>query len=286
MAISKIILNGVTQIDLTQDTVANAAHIMNGYVGHLVDGTQVTGTGQGSGTLISKTITLNGTYDPDDDNADGYSGVTVNVQNGASMAEVSNTYGTEIIVSSAQGATPSVTRHTLYFEYEDGTTETEYVYYDDTLVGTAITATTPTTRSNKTVTSAQLDGVEWYSYTPPTPEPEPEPEPVTENFETLFDDNIDIQSNGGDAANTGYMWIPSLANVNISDGSRWRITIDGVSYVKTASYESRLNQIAILYGESGNENIAFYNGDGAWVGYVVNRTTGNVALKIERAVTS
>ena len=50
MAISKIILNGVTQIDLTQDTVANASHIMNGYVGHLVDGTQVTGTGQGGST--------------------------------------------------------------------------------------------------------------------------------------------------------------------------------------------------------------------------------------------
>lgn len=284
MAISKIILNGVIQIDLTQDTVANASHIMNGYVGHLVDGTQVTGTGQGSGTLISKTITLNGTYDPDDDNVDGYSGVTVNVQNGASMAEVSNTYGTEIIVSSAQGTTPSVTRHTLYFEYEDGTTETEYVYYDDTLVGTAITATTPTTRSNKTVTSAQLDGVEWYSYTPPTPEPEPEP--VAENFETLFDDNIDIRPNGEGDANTGYIWLSSLANVDISDGSRWRITVDGVSYVKTASYESRLNQIAILYGESGNENIAFYNGNGAWIGYVADRATGNVALKIERAVTS
>jgi len=34
MAISKIILNGVTQMDLTQDTVANASHIMNEYVGH------------------------------------------------------------------------------------------------------------------------------------------------------------------------------------------------------------------------------------------------------------
>lgn len=54
MAISKIILNGVTQIDLTQDTVANASHIMNGYIGHLVDGTQVTGTGQ-SGSAPSQT---------------------------------------------------------------------------------------------------------------------------------------------------------------------------------------------------------------------------------------
>lgn len=280
MAISKIILNGVTQIDLTQDTVANASHIMNGYVGHLVDGTQVTGTGQGSGTLISKTITLNGTYDPNDDNADGYNSITVNVQNGASMTEVSNTYGTEIVVSSAQGATPSVTRHILYFEYEDETTETEYVYYDDTLVGTAITTTTPTTRGNKTVTSAQLDGIEWYSYTPPTPTPDP----VTENFETLFDNNIDIYPNGDGA--TGYLWISSLADVNIPDESRWRITIDGVSYIKTASYDSRISRIGILWGENGNETMIFYKDNEAWIGYVVDRETGTIALKIERAITS
>ena len=33
----------------------------------------------GASTLVSKTITQNGTYDPTDDNADGYSSVTVNV---------------------------------------------------------------------------------------------------------------------------------------------------------------------------------------------------------------
>ena len=33
----------------------------------------------GSATLITKTITENGTYDATDDNADGYSEVTVNV---------------------------------------------------------------------------------------------------------------------------------------------------------------------------------------------------------------
>ena len=37
-------------------------------------------TGGGS-TLVSKTITQNGEYDPEDDNADGYSDVTVNVPN-------------------------------------------------------------------------------------------------------------------------------------------------------------------------------------------------------------
>lgn len=38
-----------------------------------------TGGGGGGSTLITKSITLNGTYDATDDNADGYSSVTVNV---------------------------------------------------------------------------------------------------------------------------------------------------------------------------------------------------------------
>ena len=58
MAISKVILNGTTQIDLTTDTVTNSAHIMNGYVGHLADGTQTTGTGQGGGTPSATAHTL------------------------------------------------------------------------------------------------------------------------------------------------------------------------------------------------------------------------------------
>ena len=66
MAISKLILNGVTQMDLTTDTVTNSAHIMSGYIGHLADGTQVTGTGQGSGgsssgQTVTGTITGTGT---------------------------------------------------------------------------------------------------------------------------------------------------------------------------------------------------------------------------------
>lgn len=47
MAINKVIYGGNTLIDLTSDTVTDAAHIMQGYVGHLADGTVVTGTGSG-----------------------------------------------------------------------------------------------------------------------------------------------------------------------------------------------------------------------------------------------
>lgn len=122
--------------------------------------------------LVQKTITLNGTYAAEDEQGapDGYDEVTVNVQNGATMTEVANTYGTGVIISSAQGVTPSATRHTIYFEFEDETDLTVYAYYDNAFISSAITATTPTTYDNKTVTLAQLDGVTWYSYTPtPTP---------------------------------------------------------------------------------------------------------------------
>ncbi len=87
MAISKIILNGVTQMDLTQDTVADASHIRSGFTGHLNDGTSATGSYSGtSPTLTTKSITANGTYDASSDNADGYSSVTVNVSGGGGFS--------------------------------------------------------------------------------------------------------------------------------------------------------------------------------------------------------
>lgn len=41
MAIAKLILNNATQMDLTADTVTTSDHIMEGYVGHLRNGTSV-----------------------------------------------------------------------------------------------------------------------------------------------------------------------------------------------------------------------------------------------------
>lgn len=41
--------DGTTLIDLTSDTVTSAAHIVSGRIGHLADGSQVTGTGSGGG---------------------------------------------------------------------------------------------------------------------------------------------------------------------------------------------------------------------------------------------
>lgn len=55
MAINKVVYSGTTLIDLTGDTVTSSDHIMEGYVGHLADGSQVTGTGSG-GSVSAQTI--------------------------------------------------------------------------------------------------------------------------------------------------------------------------------------------------------------------------------------
>ncbi len=47
---NKVTVNGDTLIDLSGDTVASAADIVAGKIGHLNDGTQVTGTASGGGT--------------------------------------------------------------------------------------------------------------------------------------------------------------------------------------------------------------------------------------------
>lgn len=84
MAISKIILNGVTQMDLTQDTT-DASKTLASYTGHSADGEAFTGSYVPSvPVLTTKSITANGTYSASSDNADGYSSVTVNVPSGGS----------------------------------------------------------------------------------------------------------------------------------------------------------------------------------------------------------
>ena len=170
--------------------------------------------------LVQKTITLNGTYAAEDEQGapDGYDEVTVNVQNGATMTEVANTYGTGVIISSAQGVTPSATRHTIYFEFEDETDLTVYAYYDNAFISSAITATTPTTYDNKTVTLAQLDGVTWYSYTPPAPG----------SWVTIYD--------GGIVSYDGAATIPELSDVEFAEGETYRVTLDGVEYVRSTVY--------------------------------------------------
>lgn len=57
--------------------------------------------GGGGSTLITKTITANGTYDAEDDDADGYSSVTVNVSGGGGLVYETGTYTPTSNVASA-----------------------------------------------------------------------------------------------------------------------------------------------------------------------------------------
>ena len=56
MAYNKIIYGGDTLIDLTSDTVTSATHIMQGHVGHLANGIQVSGTGTSDATASATDI--------------------------------------------------------------------------------------------------------------------------------------------------------------------------------------------------------------------------------------
>ena len=120
MAISKIILNGVTQIDLTQDTT-DASKTLASYTGHGADGEAFTGTYvPTTPTLQTKSVT----YTPDTSMhsqsilADsGYDGlqkvnVTVNAVPGGTAGTPIATKGT--VSNHSVSVTPSVTNTTGY----------------------------------------------------------------------------------------------------------------------------------------------------------------------------
>lgn len=300
--VNKVVYGGQTLIDIS-DTTATADKILQGYTAYGADGQKLTGTATGGGsvtqdqdgyivlpstggggggsTLITKSITLNGTYDATDDNADGYSSVTVNVQGGASVSETQGTYGTEVVVTS--GNAPSATSHTIYFEFTDETDETIIGYWNGTFISDAVTATTPTTYDSKTVTLAQLDGVTWYSYTPPTP-------PTPGQWETVYTGNI--APNADTPYN--YFWISSLSDVYPTEGSVWRITVDNTEYVCTATTASTSvgNYVCIgnpkYSGGTDNGSNAPFNfmnaGWGAWTGdtELISDGVTVYAIKIER----
>ena len=79
---NKVVIDGVIKIDLSQDTVTEAGHILTGHTGHLANGNQVPGTGSGSGSI---TIT-----------------------------EEANTTGTTCVISIGSSSVPSETWETLF----------------------------------------------------------------------------------------------------------------------------------------------------------------------------
>jgi len=79
---NKVTANGTTLLDLSQDTVSSASHIRSGYVGHLNDGTQVTGSYSGSSPSLQAKTDINPTTSSQtiqpDSGYDGLSSVQIN----------------------------------------------------------------------------------------------------------------------------------------------------------------------------------------------------------------
>ena len=113
---NKVTAGGNTLIDLSQDTVTQASHIMAGYVGHLADGTQVEGTGSGGGgTYQAKTnidpTTSSQTIYPDN-GYDALSSVQINAMPSGTAGTPTATKGT--VSNHSVSVTPSVTNTTGY----------------------------------------------------------------------------------------------------------------------------------------------------------------------------
>lgn len=115
MAISKIILNGVTQMDLTSDTV-QASNLIAPNTAHGADGEAITGTASSSTptlqaktnispTTSSQTITADSGYD-------GLSSVQINAMPSGSAGTPTATKGT--VSNHSVSVTPSVTNTTGY----------------------------------------------------------------------------------------------------------------------------------------------------------------------------
>ena len=150
MAISKIVLNGVTQMDLTSDSVT-AATLLSPQTAHGADGEPVVGTAVEK-VLTTKSITANGTYNASSDSADGYSSVTVNVSGTSKNTQV--VQGTTRTTSSSMtaiGAEMTVSKtgtYDVYWSAFRSNTSSQYTFATQLYVGGSAYGSEQTTWSN------------------------------------------------------------------------------------------------------------------------------------------
>ena len=199
-------------------TTAVEADVASGKIFVKADGSLGTGTNPGGGTPAISVV----------DTLDSHGGTIREI----TALDISDTTAIASDVASgkyfytAQGiktqGTASggggATQHTIHLEFTDSTDTDIEVAYDDAFVATIITSSEPETYGQKTVDSASLDGVIWYTR-------------PTETWETIYETST---LNVIDDTPYNYIWISSLSDVYPVAGEVWRITIDGVSYVCTA----------------------------------------------------
>lgn len=200
----------------------------------------------------------------------------------ASAGEILQTYTAYIATGSKATGTAtsgsSATQHVIHLEFSDSTDTDIDVFYDDSLLSTMITSYIPETYGQKTVDSAALDNVIWYTR-------------PTETWETVYNANTNLISD----TPYPYWWIGELANVYLTVGSVWRVTIDnGTAYRLTATdqgaYGAMIGNPLYSGGQDDGSGIPFnfFNaGWGAWSGGAdTTYAIGGHTVKIERLVTS
>ena len=238
MGINKVQYGNTVLIDLT-DTTAVASDVLAGKCFYGKDGAKTLGTGSGGG--------------------------------GGSVTQDQDGY---IVLPSTGGGSPSATQHTIYFEFTDSTDATINAWYDSSFISDAITATEPTTYGQKTVDSASLDGVTWYT------------RPTTQ-WETIWDSPVIAYENQAT--------IPSLSDFYFSEGETWRITLDGIEYILTTEYYQQAqgyilgnsDLITDITAETQPPFVMFNVGWGALYVQIHNGGTGVThPLKMERQISA
>lgn len=171
------------------------------------------------------------------------------------------------------------TKHTIYLEFTDSTDETIYVYYDDPMIATMITAYTPETYGQKTVASASLDGTAWYTRPSGT-------------WETIYDDNTHFTEEVGEG--DSYAYIPSLGSYTFTENSVWRVTWGETVKTLTAVYGEPFpgaqNSVWHIESVSSGQSVEYsmWNSSGtAWlIADFVDLTSHTKYVKIERQVSA